>query len=698
MKKRSAAFSLFLCLLLAGCSNTTAAPEGGAAAEGETEAGYMVYDAAELATFALQYVDADYRSGTLWLLGGDALLCHDTAEKTTNTIPLDRSYELLAAAEGGVWLASGMELTKLGTEGQVISSLTLAEKPADLACDAEGTLYASLKKSVALVDAAGKQSEISMPEGFTPGPLCALGGQGAAVYASRLKNEQPPLLRLSAAERTAVPFEGEEPEFPRLFPGSGKGDYYCVKSSRYELLSEGKQVFHVSGGRVALVFDLAGLDAEGCLRAVYPADGGFLVLYSTADTVGLLRMERTERQKQLLSIARVETNGMLSLLIARFNSASRDSYLVSKFYEDEGGEQRLFLDLLAGERPDLLSLNGLTPEVFAAKGLLDNLYPRLEADESVSVEDLQPSVLLALESEDGGLYELCPSYTLSTCAIDSRYADEDGHMSLQELYACGEANPALTLYGKMQSLNFLLSCVFPDFADLEKGELCFDSPEFVRFLDFIRTMDDRALSFDGDYSYREGTVLLCPLALSRVEDYRKILQLDEMERLTITGYPSDSGAGCLITSPFQFGLLTGTGNEDAAWEFFRFMLSEAEQTDAALIPLRVSAIEAQLAAAAEDMPAHSETQYADPYAARAGTNMETKTVEVPAAKGLTEEEQAEFRRILNSVDGVYNDQMTNPCFSIVYEECKLLLMGERDAEATAKEIQSKMELYLAERN
>lgn len=713
MKKRFFAFALLLCLLFCGCGNTLSPDAGTAGADpsanpaaGETDEaqpgpGYAVYDVADSMEFPLNCTDADCFGGVVWLLGRDSLLRCDMVDGETVTLPLEADCDQIAAAPDGVWVLHGTELKKLDAAGKTLASATVSQKSADLVCDAEGLLYASQKSTVAIVDAAGSVSEIETPDGYTPGALTALGGSGAAVFAARLKGEQPSVLCLNGSEKRLEPMKGEALQNPYAFPGSGSGDNYCVNSSRYELLSEGKQVFHVSGGTVSPVFDLAGLGYEGRLRGIFPLNGDFLVVYSTADSTGILRLTRTAQTKKILTMARAETNGELLMLIARFNAQSRDTYIVSKFYDDEGGEQRLLLDFLAGERPDLLSLNGLTPEVFTAKGLLTDLYPLLDAGGSVSRNDLQPGILHILESPDGGLYELCPCYALSTCAVDRQYTGGDGRMTLSELYAADEANPDLTIYGGQRgyiALNFLLSSVFPDFADLGKPELRFDSPEFIRFLELVKKMDENAQRFTGDYSYSDGNVLLCPLTLTAINDYRRILLMDEMRYLEITGFPSDSGTGCLITVPQQIGIVSGTGNEDAAWSFIEYMLSEAEQAETDLLPLRVSSLEAQIAAASGDVPAHSETRYVDPYAAKAGMSMETETVEIPEMKGLTEAEANELRGILDSAAGIYNEQLTNPCFGIVYAECRSLLTGERDAEATAKAIQSKMELYLAERS
>lgn len=694
------AFSLALTLFFPGCSappaeHTASAPE----------VGYAVYDAVHHTEVELACVDVGFNGGLLWLLGENTLLQYDAVNDTQRSFPMEKPYRQLAAAADGVWLSDGTELTKLDTDGSLIETVLLAETPLDMVCDAADILYAAQKKSVVLVhpkhdaDETQRLDSVSLPDGFTPGTLCSL-GDGAAVYASRVRGEQPTLLRLNAGELTASPFAGETPPFPSLFSGRGSGDYYYVNSSYYDLLSEGKQVFHYADGAIQPVFDLAGLDYDGRLRSIIPLREDFLVVYSTAARVGILCLVRTERTKKILTMARAETNGQLSACIARFNAANRDCYIASKFYDGENGEQQLFLDFLSGDRPDILSLNGLTPEVFASKGLLADLYPMLDREGGVSREDLLPEILRVLEASDHALYQLCPSFALSTCAVPKQFLREP-KLPLETLYSVFAENPGLTLYGGQRgfaALNFLLSSIFPDFAELETRELRFDSPEFVRFLEFVQEADQRAKEFTGDYRYTDGSVFLCPITILQTEDYRSLLQSEEMQRLILTGFPANTGTGCLITLPLCFGIVAGTGNESSAWTFFEFMLSETEQAQSPLLPMRSSVLEEQLSKLAESTPAHSETVYVDPNGAKAGINTETQTVRYPALKALTPQELSDFRRTLDAVSHIYNEQFTNPCFGIVYEECRALLTGERSAEATAKEIQSKMQLYLAERS
>lgn len=60
----------------------------------------------------------------------------------------------------------------------------------------------------------------------------------------------------------------------------------------------------------------------------------------------------------------------------------------AELYGDQAS-QRLQIDLIQGNAPDLLFVNGLPFEAYANRGILENLYEWIDADDSVNRDDLQ---------------------------------------------------------------------------------------------------------------------------------------------------------------------------------------------------------------------------------------------------------------------------------------------------------------------
>ena len=708
MKRIVLLLFVFILLFLAACGNG-GGPNTPASLSPEPtpDTRYVRWVVGEDYTYSLACTDLDYGWSSLCFLGEQEekpVLLYGSF--SPQTFSLDRSYALVAAGKGEVWLAGDKDLVRLDAQGKQTLSLTLSDKAEDMTCDRDGNLWAMHKYSLTLVHSDGSVEAVALPQGFTAGTLCRLGTGGIGVFASRIKGDVSPAYQVSDKDRDPVPIKGAR-SWSQVFPADGTAaDFYYMVWSPEHTLGEGSQVFRFSDGEGAAFFDLAGLGHDGVLRGIYPAGEDFFVLYSTEDSAGLLRLIRTEQEKQVITMARLESNHINTELIDRFNAENPEYYLVSRSY---GNEDELHLDILAGERPDLLSGMCVSTEVYAAKGLLVDLYPWLEREPELKA-DLVPSVLKALETGGGKLTQLCPDYVLYTCAAPRRYVGDADRWTLANLERICAENPELTLWGPERGqklLDIMLCAVLDRFADLEKQELHFDSPDFIAFLDFLAEMDQRAAGFSGSYDYADGDILLCVENITSVAGesmtaavasfVHALTQLD-MEVLHFVGFPAEGGTGCRLNATSLFSVMEGTGNEDAAWAFLRWTLEEKVQENmTTYIPIRKSVLEAQLQRAGEGTPETVVTRYRDPEGAATGTNTETYTVTLPAVPGLTESELELFRDLLDRAEGMYQDARIHPCYELISRECTGLFYGQKTAAETAASIQSKMTIYLAER-
>ena len=707
--KKSALLILVLVLLLpAACGRTeppppaaeASAPPPEAAAAPVPAAEYLRYAVSEERSFDLRSIDHDFGPEELVLLGereGKSLVLRaPLAGGEAAELALDRTLPSVAQVAAGpdcLWLGDKTELRRLGPDGAETLSLTLPEVIEDLCCDASGRLCAAHKRSLTLVGPEGGTESIPLPKGFTGDRLCRLGNGDIAVFASRNKGDAASVQRLSGTALSDL----EGAEIPgALSPGDASADFYYAGWTYQRLLSEGQQIFRFSGGKKQVVTDLSGAGREGKELGFCSRGADFLLLYEGEGRVGLLRLTPTAAAKKQLTVARIETNHIVTELIGRFNRENPDIYLVSRYYGGDDQETQLVLDLLAGDKPDLLSVNGTNLEVYGAKGLLRDLYPLLDADPALGRGDLVPSVLRALESGSGALYQLCTDFGLRTCVTFAQYAGEADRWSLEDLYRICEENPALTLRGERSGdylLDDLLCSVLDKFADLETGELRFDSPEFIEFLRFIDRMDQRASGFSGE----AADILLWYASFGSVEDYSRVaVELDGAEYRFI-GAPSNGGTGNLCEIISRFAIFEGTSNEEDAWAFLRWALSEEVQRDAPCMPMRRSVLEARLEEGRKGAPERTVTQFADPEGAARGTNTETVTVTIPASPPLTEEQYAGFLRLLEGIEGVYADKLTHPCYRIIEEECAGFFRGTKSAEDTGKAVQDRLAIYLAER-
>ena len=710
MKKiwRSALLLVILLLLLSACGKPEPSqPTPGASAEpGESpvptaDTRYLRYDATEAAWFDLSYTDHSFTETELILLGRrkkeNLLLRVPLAGGEAVELTLDKAYKQAAAGSDCLWLGDRMELVRLDAAGQKTLSLTFQDMIEDLLCDETGRLYVAHRNSLTLVSETGETESIPFPKDYTGGSLLRLGSGEIAVFASRVKGELDRLQRLSGGELVPLPTRGENIGLPAS--GDAAADFYYAAFNYNGMLSEASQIFRFSGGRSALIFDLAEAGREGKLRGLCPAGQDFLVLYDGDEGTGLLRFTPTETEKKMLTIARLNTNHNITELIGRFNRENPDYYLVDQYYfgmDFQTQLESLELAILAGDRPDLLDTMGASIEIFGTKGLLRALYPMIDADPTVSREDLVPSVCRALESESGALYQLWPAFSLWSCAEPKTFVGDMERWTLEDMYRICEENPALTLRGNYGDQRVLLDHTLPGvvdrFSDFETGELNFESPDFVSFLTFQLEMCQRAIDYTG------GEYLLYVNSFNSTDDFALGLTIAEERGLQFTGFPCSGGTGQLCNGLYSFSIFDGTGHEEDAWVFLRWLLSEdvMESLDFGM-PLRQSVLEAQLETLKNGTPERTVTQFVDPSAAAAGTNTETVTYTIPAVDPLTEEQIATVRRLLDGIEGVYGDSASHPIYFAVWEEYAKLYKGARTPEETAKAIQERFSIYLAER-
>ena len=698
---------VILLLLLSACGKVEPSqPTPGASAEpGESpipaaDTRYLRYDATEAARFDLSYTDHSFTETELILLGqrkdATLLLRVPLAEGEAAELTLDKAYKQAAVGPDCLWLGDRMELVRLDAAGQQTLSLTFPDMIEDLLWDETGRLYVAHRNSLTLVSETGETENIAFPKGFTGGTLLRLGSGEIAVCASRIKGEVARFQRVSAG--ALQPLDVGDASIGVVASGDANADLYYLEWTYSSQLSEARQVYRFSGGTSTPVFDLSGTSREGTVRGFCPDGKGFLLVYGGDEGTGLLRFTPTEAEKKVLTVARLSNNGRVTELIGRFNRENPEYYLATRRYygtDDEQVEQ-LELDILAGDRPDILDTMGTSVEIFGAKGLLRDLYPMIDADPAVSREDLVPSVLRALEADSGALYQLWPVFTLWTSAEPKVFVGDMERWTLEDMYRICEENPELTLIGSSGGQRALLDYTLPGvmdrFADFETGELHFDSPGFVEYLNFLQEMIRRAREYTG------GEVLLHKNSFLTADDFALGLTLAEEWGLQFTGFPCSGGTGQLCHGYYSFSIFEGTGNEEEAWAFMRWLLSEEVMESLDLgMPLRQSVLEAQLETLKNGTPERTVTQFVDPSAAAAGTNTETVTYTSPALDPLTEEQIATVRRMLDGIEGVYEDSESHPFYYAVWEEFAKFDKGARTAEETAKAVQERFSIYLAER-
>ncbi len=435
-------------------------------------------------------------------------------------------------------------------------------------------------------------------------------------------------------------------------------------------------------------------------------DGRFILYAGYAGRTMYLAEPRTQEEidnTQIISLASVEHSDDLMEAVIDYNREESGYRIIIKDYSEyntvedpELGYTTMKQDMLDGKVADIICPDGVNFESLASKGLFADWYDFMDADEAFSRDNYLQNYFETMET-DGKLQRLGFSYVIETGTAMTKIAGEEQGLSLGALLDLAKEQ-------KIDVLEYQTALRFADkwMRNLQTGcinrktaECCFDSPEFVQFLELITTLEadqdamDRALESGkytqghGPHAYRNGGILL------NIEPFRQPINLRARRRhtffdadITLSGYPmvQDEGNGGIFHPVFTICINAQSSEHEAIWDFMKFFLTEDYQKHLT-----------------ESMPIHKN---ALEYKYEEAEGMVTATVGMfPDTSFIGELETWESDILRDYVDGIrtcwYFDAQIH---DILMEEVEKLLAGDQTPQECAEMMQSRVSIYLSEQS
>lgn len=456
-------------------------------------------------------------------------------EAVTDT-RMDREDRLYAAAGSTVTVLDTALATLAACKG-----LETVERLISLASGGVGAVTANGESlTVYPVDVDGQALGAARP----------LTGSAGKLYDG---NEKYDFLYTSGDSLYGWPKEASVPE--KLFSWSGAGvDRGQVQA--LALLADGQGAAVMRDGDLwPVTHSLARLTPAGA-----DALAGRTVL--TLATMGL----DSETRARVLEFNRTSSTHRIEVRdYSEYNTAEDTS----------AGVSRLNTEILAGDMPDLLDVNGISLRRYAARGLLEDLWPYIESDPGLGREGVMERVLQAAEI-GGKLYRVFPRFSIQTAAGAPDLVGDKMGWTLEDLRAALAKQPAgCSVLGPNETKSSIFETMFADsldrFVDWEAGTASFDSPEFRAILEFCASFPDQARSQEEDASPYTGIVrgeqMLLPVYLGDLASIQLYRSLFGGE-VTFVGYPGESGA---VRFQAEGGLAMSASckDKDGAWAFLR---------------------------------------------------------------------------------------------------------------------------------
>ena len=355
----------------------------------------------------------------------------------------------------------------------------------------------------------------------------------------------------------------------------------------------------------------------------------------------------------------------------------------------------LNMDIAAGRIPDLYlwglhaNHSGFDLTRYLNIGLFADMGEFLDKDSELSRESFVPSILNAVISSDGGLYELPIEFYMRVVTCD-RSTIELEKWTFDEFYReieqhTGETNIFGTSMTQDILLYLILSNNWDEYIDWQTGKCDFESDSFLKLLELCAAQNSEWTPGLESDAIADVSQLLVYNTLSDVSSIQRFKALFQDE-ITFIGFPTAEGRGNAVMLNKSVSIHDNSPHKDICWEFVKTFYDKEYQLEyLTSFPTNAEDMEERLTRP-ED--------FEETGASITNTNIETGETWTVTFTDATEGESAQVRELIESLDRLYRSNES--LYNIILEDAVPYFAGDKTAAETARIIQSRASIYLAE--
>lgn len=415
------------------------------------------------------------------------------------------------------------------------------------------------------------------------------------------------------------------------------------------------------------------------------------------------------KEKIVLKLSCANTDDRIKQNIISFNKENKEYRLeLTDYSHYENPAVQLGLDINSGQIPDILCIESLPVSQYIQKGLLTDLYPLMEKDSEINKEDFIDSIIQAAEL-DGKLYFMGSAFTMRSLIGSKKNLGDMETLTFSDMQKLYDSVPEDGLFMMNMTgnkfMNEMLSERLEDYINWNTGEISFDSPEFISFLEFANRFPKEDDENNGNYGsmptmVQKGTLMLDNFhlyGLDTIQMYAKMYK--KAGGFQVLGYPSrEKDIGLSISfDGVAMAITEQCSEKDGAWEFVRLFLTyknqKADCNYYGAMPTRKDVMEKMLEyAAATKKYTDDDGTIVRPNNVMVG--FDDYTVELGP---LTKKEIETIRAMIDRISRCLAfDTASEEINKIIEEEAQAYFAGDKTAEEAAGLIQNRVKLYVSE--
>ena len=275
--------------------------------------------------------------------------------------------------------------------------------------------------------------------------------------------------------------------------------------------------------------------------------------------------------------------------IIAFNKQSNEYKVEIRMYGDENMDYKdriaqMNAEIASGQGPDMFDLNRVpySLDTMVSKGLLEDLTPYLEQDDSLKREDFVENTLKMYE-KDGKLYGITPSFEIQTLMGKVSELGDKTSWTMEEMMKFADSKPEgvelIPNATKQSMIEILCSMNMGNFMDKETGVCDFKNEEFTRILEFADQFPPKVVGNESALTrIVNGQALLMEERVGAVSSFQ-MYEYIFGDEVNFIGYPTSGSqrGSYLIANGTTPGMNPASANKEGVWEFISFILSKERQ-------------------------------------------------------------------------------------------------------------------------
>lgn len=389
-----------------------------------------------------------------------------------------------------------------------------------------------------------------------------------------------------------------------------------------------------------------------------------------------------------IKLACFYANPDIKSAVNEFNMAHSDIRAKIKCYSDDYPDYQAMneafnKDLLNGEKYDVIMFSYQNTAAYVEKGLLENLMDYISKDPSFDTNDYFENILFA-EKDGDKLYSITSTASIDGFIGSTEIFGDKEKLSFDDIVRARKEFPDIPFISNYNYdvifFNALLDGDYRVYLGGKEGEYNFDTDEFRKLCEisatFQRMPEDIVYFHDGYDGFSDGSVVIGKENYYSTDAYLRARSAGK--NIRSYGGPSLDGNGYILNNSEGFSLSSLSDHKEEAWELIKCLLKA--------IPDYSNGFRASKEAFKADV---------EQMRARGKSGMTVYmgdrkyVLYMEEGDGEILEEMVKNATVTKSIDGMV--------WNIIYEEIQPYFAKQKSLDDVIKVMQSRVNLYLAEK-